>query len=274
MHKLISALAIGLGFMASAQADDCRHSADRSATADAAGIVRVVIGAGAGDLNVYGQSDASRVQASGKACASSAELLTQIQIDSRREGDTLYLKTLMPNSMDGGLFLNVYATLDLSIRVPDSVAIELEDSSGDIELRRVKSAIVADSSGDIEIEDITGDLDVSDSSGDIEIERVAGNLKVKDSSGDMELREIRGHVEIPVDSSGDIDIVQAGSVHIHQDTSGGIVIRRVNRDVRIDTDSSGDIDVAEVGGNFSVGADGSGSIRQAKVLGTVELPPE
>ncbi len=271
MNKLIPALALAFGSIALAHADDCRHSAERSATADAAGITRVVIGAGAGDLRVRGAPAASRIQAGGRACASSDDLLAKIQIDSRREGDTLYLKTLMPDLQDGFL-RNVYATLDLSVQVPDSVAVELEDSSGDLELSRVKSAIVADGSGDMEVRDIAGDLDVSDSSGDIEIERVAGNLRVKDSSGDMELEEIRGQVEIPVDSSGDIRIVQAGSVHIRQDTSGNIVIRRVNGDVRIDTDSSGDIDVAEVGGNFSVGTDGSGSIRQTKVLGSVELP--
>ncbi len=272
MNKLISAAALGLGFIACAHAGDCRRSAERSATADAAGITKVVIGAGAGDLKVRGQPGVNRVQANGRACASSDDLLARVQIESRREGDTLYLKTLMPDLEDGSFLFNTYARLDLSVQVPDTVAIELEDSSGDLELSRVKSAVVADSSGDIEIRDIAGDLDVSDSSGDIEIERVAGNLRVKDSSGDMELEDIQGHVEIPVDSSGDIRIDQAGSVHIRQDTSGGIVIRRVNRDVRIDTDSSGDIDVAEVGGNFSVGADGSGSIRHAKVLGSVELP--
>lgn len=274
MNKILfAALAASLTTLAHAD-DDCRHRAERAVSVDAAGITKVVIGAGAGDLKVRGQPGLGQIQAKGQACASKSDLLAKIQIDSRREGSTLYLKTLMP-ALEGGSFLsNSYATLDLAVQVPDSADIDLEDSSGDIELSRVKSAIVADSSGDIEIEDIAGDLDVSDSSGDIEIERIVGNLKVKDSSGDMQLRQIQGQVEIPVDSSGEINIEQAGAVHIRQDTSGEIVIRRVNRDVRIDTDSSGDIDVAEVGGNFSVGADGSGGIRQAKVLGSVELPPE
>jgi DUF4097 and DUF4098 domain-containing protein YvlB len=275
MNKTLFVLAASLGLTAIAHADDdCRHSAERSASVDAAGITKVVIGAGAGDLKVRGQPGLSQIQAKGQACASKEDLLAKIQIESRREGSTLYLKTLMP-TVEGGNFLShSYATLDLAVQVPDAAIVDLEDSSGDLELSRVKSAIVADSSGDIDIEDIAGELDVTDSSGDIEIERIAGNLKVKDSSGDMQLREIQGQVEIPIDSSGEISIVQAGAVHIHQDTSGEIVIRRVNHDVRIDTDSSGGIDVAEVGGNFSVGADGSGGIRVAKVVGTVELPPE
>jgi len=270
---LIGVLA-SLGIASGAYADNCRHSADRTATVDTTGASKIVIATGAGDLKVRGQTGQSSLQANGKACASQEDLLNEIQIETRREGNTIYFKTLMPTLVDASLLFNRYATLDLTIVIPDSIAIELEDSSGDLQLSKVKSAIVADSSGEIDIEDIGGDLEVTDSSGDIEIERVAGNLKVEDSSGDMELENIQGTVEIPVDSSGDINIAQAGSVLIHRDSSGEIVIRRVNHDVRIDSDSSGDIDVEEVAGNFSVGADGSGGIQHAKVLGKVELPPQ
>lgn len=272
MNKLVPAVALTLGLISAAHADDCRRSAQRSANVDTAGVTKVVLGTGAGDLEVRGQSGLNALRANGEACASNDDLLGKIQLESRREGSTLYLKTVMPELKDGAFLFNEYARLDLKVQLPDTVDVELEDSSGDLELSRVKSAVVADSSGDIEIEDIAGNLDVSDSSGDIEIERVAGGVKVKDSSGDMTIEGTRGTVEVTVDSSGDIRIVQADSVHIHQDSSGGIVVRQVNRDVRIDSDSSGDIDVAEVSGNFSVGADSSGDVRQAKVLGKVELP--
>ena len=273
MYKLALPLAIGLFVSITAEADDCRKSADRSATVNASGVSRVVIGAGAGDLKVQGQTGSTEVQARGRACASSDEVLGQIQLESRREGDTVYLKTLIPE-LTGGAVLNSYAGLHLTVQVPDSAAVEIEDSSGELALSRVRSAKVEDGSGEIDIDDIAGDLDVSDSSGEIEIERVAGNLRIKDSSGEIEVEEVRGAVESPVDSSGEIRLEQVGSVHIHEDSSGGIVIRRVNGNVRIDVDSSGDIDVAEVAGNFSVGADGSGDIRHSKVLGKVELPQE
>jgi DUF4097 and DUF4098 domain-containing protein YvlB len=255
--------------------DWCKFSADKPAvTLDAAGARNIVIGAGAGDLKVRGVSGQASVIASGRACASSEKLLGEIQLETRREGDTVYVKTMLPDTDNVGVFFNHYATLDLTVSVPSTVAIRLEDSSGDTELKDVQSAVVADGSGDLEISNVTGDLEVTDSSGDIDIRKVGGSLSVKDSSGDMEIEDVQGNVLIPVDSSGDIRIAQVtGGVHIVNDSSGEIVINHVRQDVAIDSDSSGDISVDDIGGNFTVGNDGSGDIHHGKVAGQVSLPP-
>jgi len=256
-------------------ADWCKFKAERSATTELAGAKRIVIAAGAGDLKIAGASGQAGVRASGRACASSEELLKEIQLESRREGDTLYLKTLLPD-VDGGniFFFNRYATLDLTVSLPETVAIEVEDSSGDTQIKHVQSANVADGSGDLEIADVAADLEVSDSSGDLDIRKVGGNLSVKDSSGDIEIADVQGNVFIPVDSSGDIRIANiSGGVHIVSDSSGGIVIEHVKQSVAIDSDSSGDIRVDDIGGNFTVGNDGSGGISHARVVGQVQLPP-
>lgn len=282
MNKLTRLLILGVGgaiasYAAAGQAADwnCKFTADRSATVDAAGAKKIVIGAGAGDLSVRGQDDQASLQASGRACASSEEILGKIQLESRREGDTVYLKTVFPEIGDAVFGFNRYATLDLTVVVPKSAVIALEDSSGDLELAGVQSAVVADSSGDMDIGNVAGDLAVTDSSGDIEIEKIGGNLSVRDSSGDMEIEAIQGAVAIPVDSSGDIQIERvAGSVHILNDSSGEIAISHVKSDVLIDVDSSGDIRVDDIGGNFTVGADASGDIRHGKVAGTVQVPEE
>jgi hypothetical protein len=42
--------------------------------------------------------------------------------------------------------------------------------------------------------------------------------------------------------------------------------------VLIDEDSSGGIRVQDVGGNFTVGSDGSGGIHYERVTGQVQLP--
>lgn len=268
--KKLTVLVMGLGLASIAAASDCKHSAGRSANIDTSGITRIVMGTGAGDLKVRGEPGRSKLEARGEACASSDQLLDQIQIETRREGSTVYLKTRMPD-LKGGFIGNQYAMLDLDIALPDSIPVDIEDSSGDLDLSRVRSAVIADSSGEIEIEDIAGDLEVSDSSGDVAIERVAGRLQVTDSSGDLHIENIQGDVLIPIDSSGDIRLVQVGSVHIRNDTSGEIYIRGVNHDVRVDVDSSGDINVEEVGGNLTVGADSSGTVHHSKVIGTVQL---
>ncbi|HEY5806408.1 MAG TPA: hypothetical protein VIT67_00480, partial [Povalibacter sp.] len=161
MNKFFPLLALGFGFVTAAQASDgCQHEADRSATLDAAGAHKVVIGTGAGDLEVRGAPGQTRLQATGRACASSEELLGQIQLQSRRDGDTLYLKAVMPET--NGFNFNHRATLDLKVTLPDSIAVELEDSSGDVELENVQSAIVSDTSGDLDVENVRGNLQIAD----------------------------------------------------------------------------------------------------------------
>jgi DUF4097 and DUF4098 domain-containing protein YvlB len=255
--------------------DFCRSTAERSATIDAAGATKIVIDAGAGDLIVRGDHAARSVSTTGHVCATSDELLEQVQIKTRREGATLYLNTVLSDSDHGFPWLLNNATLDLTVTLPASLAVELEDSSGDIDLRQLRAVKVEDSSGDIQVSGIAGDVTVSDSSGDVDIEHVTGNVKIeRDSSGDIDIQDVRGDANVLIDSSGTLRIERvAGSVHIGQDSSGDIVIREVKGNARVGSDSSGDIRVVQVGGNFIVEADSSGNISHDRIEGDVRLPP-
>ena len=264
--RMIALLAAGaLPAMAAAE---CAKQADRKLQLDASGATKIMISAGAGDLRIKGENGRNQLAAEGKACASNQELLEKIQLEGRREGDTLIVKAVLPET-EG--FLG-YARLDLSIALPDGIELKVADSSGDARIENVRAMTLADSSGDLEIIGVRGDLSVTDSSGDLEIEQVGGNITLTDSSGDIELEEVKGKVKIDVDSSGGIRIDKAGSVHILTDSSGDIGIDNVQGDVLIDADSSGDIEVANVRGKLTVGADSSGSIRQRNVMGAVSVP--
>jgi hypothetical protein len=272
MRPSICALTFMLVSSAAAADNWCSHEAQRAARIDAAGAKKVVIQTGAGDLKVRGNASQASVIVEGRACASSDELLQGSQLEGRRSGDVLYLKTVLPEISGGFLGFSRYARMDVSVTLPSSLPVELEDSSGDVDLQNLASTQVTDGSGDLGIRNITDDLKVIDNSGDVEIERVSGNVSITDSSGDLEIEHVRGIVEVTVDSSGDIRIADAGSVHIGSDSSGEISIERVNANVQIDTDSSGDIVAEQISGNFTVGHDGSGDIRHANVVGKVQLP--
>jgi hypothetical protein len=261
-----------IAFTVTAQAQDwdCKFTADRTANVPTSGVTRVVVGAGPGDLKVRGDTGRTSVQADGRACASSQELLDGIKLESRREGDTVYLKTVFPAESNNG---GRRVSMDLTVAIPDSIAVSLEDSSGDIDLRSVHSAVVADSSGEQVIRDVAADLQVTDSSGDVQIRNVGGNLTLKDSSGDVDVDDIKGDVTVTVDSSGDLDIRRVtGGVHIVNDSSGEIVVSDVQKDVQVDVDSSGNIRVTNVAGNFTVDMDSTGSISHDGVLGKVQVP--
>ena len=61
-----------------------------------------MVEAGAGDLVVRG-GEGRDVKVDGKACASSAELLEEIKLEIRRDGDTVYVRTVLPE-ISIGLF--------------------------------------------------------------------------------------------------------------------------------------------------------------------------
>ena len=81
-----------------------------------------------------------------------------------------------------------YAYLDLTVDVPKTASLKLDDSSGDMAVSNVEGATITDSSGDQMLENIEGDLDINDSSGEIRISVVGGGLRLRDSSGDIDVK--------------------------------------------------------------------------------------
>jgi DUF4097 and DUF4098 domain-containing protein YvlB len=253
--------------------DGCEFKADRTAGVDAKGIEKVIIRTGAGDMKVVGRSNAVRVEARGTACAAKQELLDASQINVRREGNIVYVETALPQNDASWSFGNSqYAYIDIGIALPSGVPVEAIDSSGDAVFEDLNALQLQDSSGDLEIRRIAGLVDVNDSSGDLTIEG-AGTARIRDSSGDIEVDDVHGDVDVVIDSSGDIRVAQVGgSVKIEQDSSGGIRVEEVKGSVTVDSDSSGDIYAGRVGGDFTVSEDSSGSIDHESIGGKVTTP--
>lgn len=244
-------------FSTEASADWCKYEKEIDLTIDLSASEVLAISAAAGDLEIVGVSGSDQAVIRGKACASKESWLDESRIHTVT-GRHAEIAVELPDT-DGGWSLmgGSYAWLDLNIEVPQDLALEVKDSSGDISLKNIAAVQVQDSSGDIEIENARGPISIRDSSGDIDIEESMGDLTIEaDSSGDIYATDINGSVLIVQDSSGDIRIL------------------RVSDDVVVERDSSGDIRVTDVGGDFSVLKDGSGDIRSSEVRGTTRLPKE
>jgi hypothetical protein len=271
-----SSVIAGFSLLALAQsvyAWDCRFRADRSGAIEVAGAQSIVMRTGAGELEVHGREGATRISATGEACASSQELLDALQISVRREGNVAYVETNIPidkvKSTD-----NAYAYIDVTVTVPSNLAVEAQDSSGEAELRDLASLDMRDSSGELEIENIKGALSVQDSSGEIRIRNV-GSVKLEDSSGDVLIEKVAGAVDIVSDSSGDLVVRDAGGkVDVRQDSSGDIRVSDVRGSLDVGVDSSGSIHARNIDGDFTVGADGSGGITHENVKGKVRTPED
>ncbi len=295
MHKIVIAGSAFLWAAVGVADEECAASAARSAEFSTDGIVRLEVRAGAGDLTVQGESGLRSVQATGTACARSEAQLERIQIRLERDGDTLVLEAnppqmgVNPRDWFGGT-----PRLDLEVRVPANLAVDIEDSSGNARIANLASAQVSDESGDLEIENIRGALRVSDGSGNVTIRNINGPVRINDGSGDftitkvvgdvivtddgsgsMEIFDVQGNVTIGSDGSGDIQIdLVRGSVRIEEDGSGEIRISGVQHDVTIDDDGSGDITATNVQGDLTVGVAGSGGVHHENVRGRVRVESE
>jgi len=256
-----------------ARADDCEFTAQRQGKIDIGDATKISITARAGEFELVGVKGAKEISGSGRACASSQAWLDEIQIHTRREGDTVFLNVGIPDTDKVKVsWGNNYATLDLKVTVPDNIAVTAIDSSGEASVSNLASLDMTDSSGELRITDIAGDLIVRDSSGELRIKNV-GSVKLNDSSGDIEIDGVAKDVHVEVDSSGSMDIERVkGNVIIDQDSSGDIEIADVGGEVRIDTDSSGGVSVRRVEGGFSLGRKSSGDVQTADVKGAVNIP--
>jgi hypothetical protein len=257
MRPLLSSVvcllsSIGWIDCAAAWPESCKFSADRKLELQSGGLIELEIVARGGDLKLQ-SSSSSGVAASGRACASSAELLERTQIRGTRDGTKARVFVQVPD--DVGDLDSAYATLDLVIEVPAGVSVQITDTSGDIDAQGVRLARITDSSGDIETRGTSGDLEVSD------------------SSGDLHLSDVEGAVTIS-DSSGDVTVDTAQSLRVLRDSSGDLRIVGIKGDVVVDNDSSGDIHVDRIGGNVEVVSDSSGERSIEHVVGSIREPEQ
>lgn len=251
-------------------AEECRFTAPRDAEIAVDGARAVRVQAGAGSLRIDGRPGLTRVTATGTACASRESLLDEIELVARRAGDDVVIEARFPEARGWSARMG----LDLVIEVPDDLPLEVEDSSGSVEIAGVASLRLEDGSGSIWIDGVAGDVTLVDGSGEIDVARVGGDLLIEDGSGEIDVSEVEGGVEIE-DGSGEIDVRGVGrDVVIEDDGSGGIRVSQVQGSFVVRDDGSGSIDATDVQGDFIVERDGSGSVRHDRIGGRISVPPE
>jgi len=252
MRPFVMATLIVTGTAAPVFAQECRFEATRSATQRASADEILDLIAGPGSLTVHGRDGVSEVRVIGHACASSEDLLDQVRLETSSGGSRIHVE--MPEIHDGSFRRDsdYYYRMDLEIEVPRGMAAHIRDGSGGILIDGLGRLDLEDGSGDIELRDIAGDLVIDDGSGAMTIDHVIGSIRIDDGSGDVGISGVEGDVEV-------------------DDGSGGISIRNVKGNVDVD-DGSGSIDVRDITGDFVVGSDGSGGIRHSNVAGRVDIP--
>ena len=228
------------------QGPECRYEDDR--TAQLTGATSLDVDAASGTLRVEGRAGATGVRIEARLCASSQSLLDEMELHADVSGGTALVEADLPDHRG----MRSYARMDLVIVVPEGMAAEIDDGSGEAWISGLGDTEVNDGSGELTIERMLGSVRLVDGSGEASVTDVAGSVTIEDGSGELNVRGVRGTVRIE-DGSGSITVIDSGS------------------DVEID-DGSGGIDVAGVAGSFTVDSDGSGDIDYSDVQGRVRIP--
>ena len=149
-------------------------------------------------------------------------------------------------------------SVDLTVRLPEAVAVEIRTESGDVEVLDHPAAVrvnsrsgdvrVRGASGAVEISVDSGSLTVEDSdspsvaldtkSGDLALTRVRGNVNARTASGDVALKETAGKVVALESVSGDV------TIHLAEPVTGSLNVRTVSGTVSIETPDGGDCRVS------------------------------
>src|SRR5687767_12547031 len=99
MHARLLTAALVLGSASPALSqnytyDQCEHEAQRTANVDAAGARMLMLKAGPGSLKIEGKAGLDRVMIRGRACASSRQLLDEIELRADRRGSDVVVEAM------------------------------------------------------------------------------------------------------------------------------------------------------------------------------------
>ncbi len=251
----------------------CSYSADRNLDIDPAGLQALVFKLGSSDIKVRGVAGLNRIEVHGRACASEENRLAGLTVDQSRIGDRVTVTPNQASHQSFSLFGSNYAYIDLEVRVPASLAVEVKTNSGDADIADVAALDFDGHSGDLIVHHVSGSLAVEVHSGDVKADDL-GSLDVRRAgSGDVRARNVHGEVKVGHMGSGDLvfDDV-AKSVHVESVGSGDVSVNHAGGDVVIGSVGSGDVNASNIGGDFAVKSAGSGDIHHHGVKGKVSVP--
>ncbi len=220
---------------------------------DAQGIKHLEIDAGAGFLKVVGINDLTNIEVEAEIIVrgmreAKAEKFIKDKLELRLERFDHRARLVGKFKSHFSLFNWGEKLCNLTVRVPKTIDLSIDDGSGSISLNQIEGKLkIDDGSGSIKIEDINGDLEIDDGSGGIEAAAIKGSVFIDDGSGEIRLQNIEGDVRID-DGSGDINVDNINGNVTLSDNSGSIWVDTVSKDVIIQDDGSGDVKISNVKG--------------------------
>lgn len=218
---------------------DDAYTAPRQATVDARGARRLSVEGQAGALRIRGVEGLTEVRVTGTARASRRDLLDDIRLIARRDGNTIVVRADIPDRRDrddDGDGNGYSRGLELILEVPRGIATDVVDGSGELEIRGVGALDVRDGSGEIDIADVAS-ATIEDGSGELRVRDVRGDVRIADGSGSIDVAGVRGAVLVTQSGSGEVDVRDVGGDFTIQEGRGrGVSYTDVRGRVRVPDD--------------------------------------
>ena len=274
MRALVAVILALAAADALAVENHCEYRADRNFDVDSAGLKALAFELGSSDLHVEGVPGLGKIEVRGRACASQEAWLADLTVEQQRNGDRVVVRPHQNHTQQNySMFGSNYAYIDLEVRVPKDLRLEVNSNSGDANIADVASLDYSAHSGDLILNRVSGDVAVEVHSGDVQADDL-GSLTVRRAgSGDINARNVHGDVKVGNVGSGDLGFRDVGKgVHVDSIGSGDVSVAHAAGDVSVGSIGSGDITVAGIGGDFTVSSAGSGDIHHHDVKGRVQVP--
>jgi hypothetical protein len=223
-------------------------------TLTADGLKKLEITAGAGSLTVSGRDGLAAIEVKARIAVSGVSekemedwIKTHVELELRKAGDAGVLVGEIHSRGLSSLFEGD-ARIDLTVFVPKSLGLRIDDGSGEMVVEDIKADVrIKDGSGAIRVGKVTGNLWIDDGSGEIAVDGIEGNMDIIDGSGEIEIRNVTGDVSID-DGSGGITLLKVGGTVTIDDGSGHLEIDDVGKDVHLRHKGSGSVDITNVRG--------------------------
>ncbi|HEX5794161.1 MAG TPA: DUF4097 family beta strand repeat-containing protein [Rheinheimera sp.] len=229
-------------YVGNGHAGDLQHE-ERTLALNAANLKQLIADTGAGKLDIIGEDGRNEIALVANIYYYNADDIRLSLVDS---GSNAKLEA----GFDDAFYSGNSPYIDLVVKVPARFGLQLDDGSGDTDIRSLQGnlqiddgsgdlriqggadATVEDGSGNLNISQLSGKLVVEDGSGDLSISDVKGTVNIDDGSGDITVSNIGGSVTID-DGSGDINVDGAGGLTILDGGSGGLKLNAINGPVKI-----------------------------------------
>lgn len=155
------------------------------------------------------------------------QYMSQIRIDVAETAGGLKIVTRLPKRNDGifdWMFgKNVNANVEYKLRVPRSVALEVENVNGAINLTGTR--------GRASLATVNGAIDILRAEGKLALRAVNGALSVTDSAGTVDAETTNGGIDVALNDVPD-------GADLSFETTNGAVTVRLPRDVRVSLDAA------------------------------------